>query len=67
VVISAMRAAADAGIASVGPRGIAGHRLTQMRDFYALPAGGDTRVGEALARQIPITTVVSTVLPEIFR
>ena len=34
-VISAMQAAADAGIASVGPRSLAGQRLTQMRDFYA--------------------------------
>jgi DNA-binding MarR family transcriptional regulator len=34
VVISAMQSAADAGIAFTGSDSLAGHRLTQMRDFY---------------------------------
>lgn len=35
VVISAMQAAAEAGIAATGPDSLARQRLTQMRDFYA--------------------------------
>ena len=34
-VISAMQAAAEAGIAATGHVSLAGQRLTQMRDFYA--------------------------------
>jgi DNA-binding MarR family transcriptional regulator len=34
-VISAMQAAAEAGIAAAGHDSLAGRRLTQMRDFYA--------------------------------
>ena len=34
-VISAMLAAAEAGIAATGHDSLAGRRLTQMRDFYA--------------------------------
>lgn len=35
VTIAAMQDAAEAGIAATGPEGLAHHRLTQMRDFYA--------------------------------
>lgn len=35
VVIAAMQAAAEAGIAATGPDSLAGQRLTRMRDFYA--------------------------------
>lgn len=35
VVLSAMQTAADNGIGVVGPDTAAGHRLVQMRDFYA--------------------------------
>ena len=35
VVISAMQAAAEAGIAATGDASLARQRLTQMRDFYA--------------------------------
>lgn len=35
VVISAMQAAAEAGIAATGSDGLAGQRLARMRDFYA--------------------------------
>lgn len=35
VVISAMQAAAEAGIAATGPDSLATRRLTRMRDFYA--------------------------------
>jgi DNA-binding MarR family transcriptional regulator len=35
VVISAMQAAAEAGIAATGPGSRARQRLTRMRDFYA--------------------------------
>jgi DNA-binding MarR family transcriptional regulator len=35
VVISAMQAAAEAGIAATGARSLARQRLTRMRDFYA--------------------------------
>jgi DNA-binding MarR family transcriptional regulator len=34
-VISAMQAAAEAGIATTGHDSVAGRRLTEMRDFYA--------------------------------
>ena len=34
-VISAMLAAAEAGVAATGPDSLAGRRLTAMRDFYA--------------------------------
>lgn len=34
-VIAAMQAAADAGIAATEHDGVAGRRLTEMRDFYA--------------------------------
>ena len=34
-VISAMQTAADSGIAATSSGGLARHRLTQMRDFYA--------------------------------
>jgi len=39
VVISAMQAAAEAGIAATGPDSIAGQRLTRMHDFYAFLLG----------------------------
>lgn len=35
VVISAMQAAAEAGIAATGSGSVAGQRLARMRDFYA--------------------------------
>lgn len=35
VVISAMQAAAEAGIAATGPDSLARQRLTRMHDFYA--------------------------------
>ena len=35
VTISAMQAAADAGISATGPNSLARQRLTQMRDFYS--------------------------------
>jgi DNA-binding MarR family transcriptional regulator len=35
VVISAMQAAAEAGIAATGPDSVARQRLTRMQDFYA--------------------------------
>jgi DNA-binding MarR family transcriptional regulator len=38
-VISAMQAAAEAGIAATGPDSVAGRRLTEMHDFYAFLLG----------------------------
>jgi DNA-binding MarR family transcriptional regulator len=39
VTISAMQAAADAGISATGPDSLARQRLTQMRDFYSFLLG----------------------------
>jgi DNA-binding MarR family transcriptional regulator len=39
VTISAMQAAADAGISATGPNSLARQRLTQMRDFYSFLLG----------------------------
>jgi DNA-binding MarR family transcriptional regulator len=39
VTISAMQAAANAGISATGPNSLARQRLTQMRDFYSFLLG----------------------------